>query len=308
MGARGADLMWSLAQLRSALGGDIAGGGVVCPGPGHSHKDRSLSVRPSATAESGFVVFSHSPRDDMGTCRDHVRRLLGLEEWQPSGDSAEAIVHRMQARARSAKAERDEAARKERLARLAAKIWTDAVDPQGTLVETYLASRSLEIPNKVSGTALRFHPRCPWGREYLPAMIAAMRDMGSGDLKAVHRTALSPLGEKIDRRMLGPVAETAIMLTEATDRLVVGEGIESSLSALQLGYGSGVWAMGSAGAIARLPVLNQVKHLVLLEERDSASANAVSDCGHRWTRAGRHVSVVLPTIGKDLNDSLRGIP
>ena len=138
-------------------------------------------------------------------------------------------------------------------------------------------------------------------------MVAAMRDAQTGELRAVHRTALTLDGQKVDRRMLGPAAGTAIMLTPKAETLAVGEGIESALSAKQMGYGPGVWAMGSAGAMGRLPVLDGVQRLVLLEERDTASANAVSDCGTRWTRAGRAVSVVLPNTGKDLNDSLRGI-
>ena len=38
----------SVATLQSwarALGGEVSGGQVLCPGPGHSAKDRSLSVK-----------------------------------------------------------------------------------------------------------------------------------------------------------------------------------------------------------------------------------------------------------------------
>ena len=47
------------ALLRSwawALGGETSGNGVICPGPGHSPRDRSLSVTPSVTAPNGFLV------------------------------------------------------------------------------------------------------------------------------------------------------------------------------------------------------------------------------------------------------------
>ena len=47
-----------------ALGGDISGrDGVVCPGPGHSRQDRSLSVRLDSTAPDGFVVHSFAGDD-----------------------------------------------------------------------------------------------------------------------------------------------------------------------------------------------------------------------------------------------------
>jgi hypothetical protein len=34
-----------LRRMATALGGEITGGQILCPGPGHSHRDRSLSVR-----------------------------------------------------------------------------------------------------------------------------------------------------------------------------------------------------------------------------------------------------------------------
>jgi putative DNA primase/helicase len=66
-----------LRSLARDLGGVVAGGGVLCPGPGHSRKDRSLSVRPAPGHADGFIVFSHAG-DDWQTCRDYVRERLGL--------------------------------------------------------------------------------------------------------------------------------------------------------------------------------------------------------------------------------------
>ncbi len=55
-------------------------GQVVCPGPGHSPRDRSLAVR--FHADGGYVVHSFAGDDPMD-CRDHVDRLLGLPRWKP---------------------------------------------------------------------------------------------------------------------------------------------------------------------------------------------------------------------------------
>jgi len=64
-----------------ALGGDVSGhGGVVCPGPGHSREDRSLSVKFDLAAPDGFVVYSFAS-DDSIACRDYVRERLGLEPF-----------------------------------------------------------------------------------------------------------------------------------------------------------------------------------------------------------------------------------
>ena len=44
----------SLQTVAKALGGEISGGQVLAPGPGHSPKDRSLSVKLDASAPDGF--------------------------------------------------------------------------------------------------------------------------------------------------------------------------------------------------------------------------------------------------------------
>jgi hypothetical protein len=72
-------------QLRlwaRALGGTVSGMGVICPGPGHSARDRSLSVAPSATAPNGFLVNSFAG-DDPIACLDYVRARLSLPEFSP---------------------------------------------------------------------------------------------------------------------------------------------------------------------------------------------------------------------------------
>ena len=97
------------------------------------------------------------------------------------------------------------------------------------------------------------------------------------------------------------------MLDEAVTDLVVGEGIETALSARLLGIRGPAWALGSAGQIKKLPVLGQVHRLTLLEEMHDggASARAVLACGTRWQAAGRSVHVIRPRVGSDLNDQLR---
>src|SRR6202021_1704020 len=50
-------------KIARLLDGDVSGSQVVAPGPGHSRKDRSLSVRLSPSAPDGFIVFSHADDD-----------------------------------------------------------------------------------------------------------------------------------------------------------------------------------------------------------------------------------------------------
>jgi putative DNA primase/helicase len=65
--------------MAQRLGGEVNGNGVLCPGPGHSDGDRSLSVKPDSNDSEGFIVYSHSG-DDWKECRTHVRKKLGLPE------------------------------------------------------------------------------------------------------------------------------------------------------------------------------------------------------------------------------------
>jgi hypothetical protein len=70
-----------LRAIARALGGEVVGRQVVAPGPGHSPRDRSLSVTISAAAPEGFLAFSHAG-DDFAECRDHVKARLGIDRRQ----------------------------------------------------------------------------------------------------------------------------------------------------------------------------------------------------------------------------------
>jgi hypothetical protein len=79
----------SIQKIAELLGGEVSGGQVCAPGPGHSPGDRSLSVLVDASAPDGFVVNSFAG-DDAIACKDHVRRLLGLSEPQKKNGSGKA--------------------------------------------------------------------------------------------------------------------------------------------------------------------------------------------------------------------------
>jgi len=69
----------TLPQAAAALDGEVRGGAILCPGPGHSPTDRSLSVKPDGCDAEGFVVHSFAG-DDWKQCRELVRSKLGLAE------------------------------------------------------------------------------------------------------------------------------------------------------------------------------------------------------------------------------------
>ena len=67
-----------LKHFQRHLGGEISGGQLLCPGPGHSASDRSLSVKVDANAPDGFLVHSFAD-DDPIRCKDYVREKCGLD-------------------------------------------------------------------------------------------------------------------------------------------------------------------------------------------------------------------------------------
>lgn len=74
--------MSELHDWARTLGGEVRGDQVFCPGPGHSAKDRSLSVTIGKDGQP--VVHSHAG-DDWKECRDYVLQRLGMEPWKPNG-------------------------------------------------------------------------------------------------------------------------------------------------------------------------------------------------------------------------------
>jgi putative DNA primase/helicase len=72
----------SLRQIAHALGGEVSGCEVRAPGPGHGPRDRSLSVKLSASSPDGFLVHSFAG-DDFKHCRDYVKSKLGVSQFEP---------------------------------------------------------------------------------------------------------------------------------------------------------------------------------------------------------------------------------
>jgi RecA-family ATPase len=85
-----------LQQIARALGGEVkrdkAGSYVAAPGPGHSARDRSLSIKLDPSAPDGFVVNSFA-NDDPIACKDYVRERCGLPAFKPNGGTRQRASH-----------------------------------------------------------------------------------------------------------------------------------------------------------------------------------------------------------------------
>jgi hypothetical protein len=189
-------------------------------------------------------------------------------------------------------------------------LWEKGSPIDGTLAETYLRRRGLELPE--DDHALRFYSPCPFGTDTYPCLIALFRDIITDEPKAVHRIALAPGGILIAKRMLGRVGGCAVKLDADADvehGLAVGEGIETMLAARMRGFRP-AWALGSAGTLKNFPVLNGIGALTIVVDHDlpdrngrQAGQEAARECSERWTAAGCEVRRVVPRrVGKDMAD------
>ena len=278
-------------MLARLLDGDVAGRTkVLCPGPGHSRRDRSLQVTLTDDHDDGFLVHSFA-KDDWRDCRDYVRERLGMGTWRPA-----------ERRTRRHVIEQPHPNNQ-----LALAIWKEAVSAHGTPVERYLTSRHLTLPP--GAEALRFHPACPFGNAKTAAMVALVRNIESNQPQAIHRTALDHTG----KMSLGPIRGGAIKLTpdeDVTTALGIAEGIETALSMQRLPewLGSPVWSVISASGISKFPLLAGIATLAIAADNDGADGageKATLEVIERWEE---RETLVLEANdeGADLNDILQG--
>jgi DNA primase len=272
-----------------------------------------------------------------------LEREHGIEAAPPTPEEKRRLEAAAAARAR---AQAEEAA-----GRLAAAegIWRSTQSVYaGTPVDRYLRGRALVPPRDygVGGPVgpagwpvdLRWMPalRNRTLQHVGPAMVAAIR-APDGSVLAVHRTWLEPDGRGGWRKLTIPDeappeasakltlgtflfdrAEEdggpwcgAIRLGPADSHMCFGEGIETTLSGMQLARCSG-WCGVSSGALPSLEppfVCGEALYLVDRDRKGTGEA-ACNRAAWRW-RHGRTCSLQIPPAEdgvKDWNDALRRMP
>jgi hypothetical protein len=182
---------------------------------------------------SFFVYYCEGPE---GRAYAHIRDALGIEPINPAEDLDRDIK-----------------------IKLAGKIWAETAPAPGTLVETYLRGRGITLPIP---DCIRFHGSLGHpSRSTWPAMVTQVLDM-TGAMLGVHRTYLNHDGRKAPvepvKITLGPVGGCAARLAPIAPKLIVGEGIETVLSAMQLSGLPG-WAALSTGGMKAIQLPPPVK-------------------------------------------------
>jgi hypothetical protein len=158
--------------------------------------------------------------------------------------------------------------------------------------------------------ALRFHPRCPFNGNRHPCLIALFRDVETDEPAGIHRITLTSDAQKIERFMLGRWGRPrAIKLRPTGQRLIVGEGIETTIAGdMRIREPAALWAMGSAGAIGKLPLITGFTGLTILVDRDASNIGLdnARACAERWRLANRKTVLAIPhQVKADFNDLIK---
>lgn len=351
-----------VADRLQILGLTRAGSEMVGPCPCCGGKDRFAintargvwNCRICGTGGDGIALVRHVLGCDF---RKALGYLCGEERVEL--DPAERARRERAAAEKKARDER-QAARFRRMAIDDARnIWRNSVEADGTAAAAYLAGRGVD-PRPVTGglpKSLRFSAALPYLKtvsgtrrsEVLhtgPAMVAAVQ--GPDDrLRAVHRTWIDPAragrkasiaheGEALPAKMVrGTKKGGAIRLwtPHEAEVLVMGEGIETTLSALvcEAVPGAAYWAgvdLGNMGGrslrgpgmrYAGIPDMTDaeafvppewVRRLIFIQDGDSdpRATRARLLTGLRRAmrlRPGLKGQIVHAGEGRDLNDVLR---
>jgi putative DNA primase/helicase len=285
-----------------ALGGRCRSGRWWrCRCPVHQGKSESLSLR---DGDSRLILKCWAGC----TARDVLNELarLGLlagQSWPTPVDGDEPYR------------ERDRLDRARRIANAKDLFFNKSRPAAGTVVERYLVSRGIEIapPDTIRASARwLFHSES--GERRL-AMLGLVEHVEYGAV-GVHITYLAADGSgkaTIDpaKRLVGVIKGGAVRLgpVVANEWLIVGEGIETTASAMQLwGLPSG-WAALSANGLRRLILPPEPQQIVIAVDNDvnGVGQAAARDAAWQWTEAGRTVRIALPPrSGADFNDILMG--
>lgn len=284
----------SLAQtIGVALGGHRSGNRWMARCPAHDDSTPSLSI--TETCDGKLLVHCHAGCEQ----RAVIAALQDLGLWQPGsvrgephyGARSDRAFNRDDDRARTAKA---------------LQLWCAGKPADESLVRIYLRSRGIRIrpPGIIKfHSGLKHRTGSIW-----PAMIALVTRGPDNRPIGVHRTYLARDGRakapiEPNRMMLGPCRGGAVRLAPAGDPLMVGEGIETCLAAMQA-TGHGTWAALSTSGLRTLDLPSAVKDVIVLADGDAPGEAAALAAAVRWRHEGRRVRIARAPPGADFNDVL----
>lgn len=277
----------TLHPLVAALGGDLYAGGrrANVPAPGHSAADRSVSLMLS----EGRVIIHGFGAADWRMVRDDLRRrgliddagrLTGRSSAGPSAPGPDRRVR----------------------LETAAELWRGGVAlHDATPSARHLRRRAVEAGAQALN--LLHHPDAPVsvyrgaGRAR-PALMARVSDVAD-QLTAVELTYLEPGGRlatglALRRKTVGLVPPgAAVRLARAAEAMLVGEGVVTTLSAMQRFRLPG-WALMGARNLAAWTPPPCVRRVLIAADRGEAGEGAAHRLHRRLSGVDVEVVVAWP--------------
>ena len=285
--------------IARALKGRRCGAGWVCKCPAHDDHRPSLSVAETRDRKPLVKCWSGCSQDDV---IDALKRR-GL--WD--GKARETSPWRPKPLDAVAKCDKPSDPM---------RTWRNAAPwVRGSAADTYLETRGIELADD-EGRSLRFAPSLwHWPTQSRwPAMLARV-SLASGAEITTHQTFVrhdgsckAPLGKQSRLFAAGGKTIGGGVWFGAADpdrEFIVGEGIESTLSAMRIFGASAGCAALSAFGIRVLVLPPQARRVRISTDHDrlGQGLEAARDASRRWLNEGRAVAAsISPTIGEDAND------
>ena len=281
--------------IATTLGGLRVGGGCMARCPEHDDKTPSLSIRQGRDGK--VLVRCHAGCEQAAVIA--ALRSRGLWDTAPADISAKNAGHGQTSQTSANTDERKRTA-------FALKLWCASGVSTETPVEVYLRSRGIWL---APPARLKFHPRLNHcSGTHWPAMIALVTRGKDDRPIGIHRTYLLPGGlskapVKPNKMMLAPCRGGTVRLGPLSAPLLIGEGIETCLSAMQA-TGYSAWAALSTSGLRTLELPSDVRDVIVLADGDGPGEDAAVEAAARWNLDGRRVRIARAPGGADFNDIL----
>ncbi|NQY15280.1 MAG: toprim domain-containing protein [Henriciella sp.] len=290
--------MTLIQSIVSRYGGSLAHdkqSGAI-PAPGHSPKDRSVSLRLNMDGKLLIHCFSDTDwrdvkvlltQDGAASTDDFVSSASG---WHRTG-GAHARTQRAQAVSPSLGH--------------AKMAWSKRTIVERSIAASYLSLRGL--PSLITSPALGFVDALPLSPHKAapaePCLLAKISNQ-AGEFVGVQATFLFRRSCRLQKRRLvfGRQKGFAIHIGSASNTLLVGEGLESTASAARR-LNAPAWALLNTANLSSFQAPEGVKSLIIACDNDGPGRKAAERCRDRHNARGLCCEIKAPdTVGADWND------
>ncbi|WLE99061.1 MAG: DUF3987 domain-containing protein [Candidatus Electrothrix communis] len=273
--------------------------------PVHGDEKPSLSIRDKedSSGTPDITVKCHAGCD-FRAVKDEIRARGLLDDWKPGLESQQPI--------HNSRTTTEETGKKN----LPAFIWknsTRSAEAQEVISKAF-AFRGIELEKIPPNMRLNEYKG---QRSIVCAMQHPLETKAAEEPEAVHMTLLNKEGHKVRTQYHGPKKGLAVLLYNDNDRLVIGEGLETTLSAIQATGYSGM-VCGDAGNLAAVTRINdRFSKVYILVDSDTKEKNctgqrAALEAAENMAEANNKTPVFLVTpddscfteqpLKKDFND------